>query len=365
MNIFKKVANFATNTLGKLGSVAAPIVTLFNPLAGAAVGATSSALNTIGNNNQQQANFDASMAFNAQQAQLNRDFNAQQAALTRNYNSPSNQMALLKQAGLNPILTNPSMSAATPATGSAASAPGAPTLTAPTSSDYISQMSVLEDYLAKKNQRKADEKGREYTILTLDGNGNPIVDVFGINAYGARAENAVNNAAISTYGVEDAYIRNRMDVEQLDNLRYQNTLNKALKDVTIGLKGEELKQAIEKTKELIMSNEIGQSEKQLYDLYGIKSDDKNSVTTLVRLILRDPENANRVLDTLLDAVSRFGQHAFDRLDEGFDKVLSSFGTDIDSVRDLTSFTSPSQALINHVVKHLRKPRAQAKRERSK
>lgn len=365
MNFFKKVAKFAKGTVGALGSVAAPVVSFFNPKLGEMVGGVSDSLLTQNNNDQQQANFDASMAFNAQQAQLNRDFNAQQAALTRNYNSPSNQMALLKQAGLNPILTNPSMSAATPASGSAASSPSAPAFSVPSSTDYFSQLSAYEDYLAKKNQRKADEKRREYSILTLDGNGNPIVDVFGINAYGARAENAVNNVAISTYGVEDAYIRNRMDVEQLDNLRYQNTLNKALKDVTIGLKGEELKQAIEKTKELIMSNEIAQSEKQLYDLYGIKSDDKNSVTTLVRLILRDPENANRVLDTLLDAVSRFGQHAFDRLDEGFDKVLSSFGTDIDSVRDLTSFTSPSQALINHVVKHIRKPRAQAKRERSK
>lgn len=174
--------------------------------------------------------------FNAQEAQKSRAFNAQEAAKARDiarqwqledwqreteYNSPSNQLKLLQDAGINPLLFNTSVSNnGMPSFGSPSLASSSPASSSPVSAPSGGMLSVQNPSLIAAQVRQAEaqadkaEADAEATMKKLPGE---------IEIQGMTLKTGESNIRLNEANIDD--IKSRMKVAEatIRNLEQQTS----------------------------------------------------------------------------------------------------------------------------------------------
>lgn len=244
------------------------------------------------------------------------------------YNSPVAQMERLRAAGLNPDLIYGHGAAGLqggtvgdPGTGSAP-------VQAPANFDLLSNVGAgMQLELASKDLERKDQdieraklenedlrqdlaaKSKEYKNegdadfkFTLDGDGKFIT-----------VPTSANPPATNYWQEKRAMHRQQLNSMELDNDSKKHYLS-ILIDSEPWLRNMSLYQlknlqADVESKEI--ANKIANGELDLYERYGINKDDKNAVTSLLRIALRDPDAFSRILDGLIDAFGRTGKHSIE------------------------------------------------------
>lgn len=123
------------------------------------------------------AEAEKSRLFNAEEAEKSRQFNAEEADKARNlsrqwqledweretaYNSPANQLKLMKQAGLNPLLFNESVAnTSTPSANSPLAASSSPASSSPASAGSGGQLSIVNPPLMAAQTRLANAEAEK------------------------------------------------------------------------------------------------------------------------------------------------------------------------------------------------------------
>lgn len=290
----------------------------------------------------QSAESDKAAAFNAEQALLsfNRsaDFEREMFEREAHYNSPANQLRLMREAGLNPNLFSPSLSSAS---GGAASSPAA-TASAPGGSaassagivpmqspnldlNFVTSLAAGEQLRRLKlenrdleNQIIAKEKPISYEVVDFDDNGLPVIDVVGTTPYREQALQ-------SMYGnrkLEDEHLQSYYNLQQIrDNL----DILRASKEALSLIPEQQYKSLLQDVKSKMLNNTLLQDEVELQQKYGISSKDSNGLTTLFRVMLRDPDNASRIIDALYLGLDRGVNHVIDKLIGAFEDIPSIVG----------------------------------------
>lgn len=239
------------------------------------------------------------------------DFNVNMWRQTNEYNAPSNQLQLLRDAGINPAMYDFGSG------GSQASELTAASGDVPYNSDIgqysdpaekVLQTLTFDAQIAKlRNEIKYQQLlNRDYEML--------------VNAHGMELmrpgdpfyEDSQDGVVVYSDRPRNYYERQMLD--QRDD-RIDVFLNRALRkdeyEVYHDTKGilkqmsrKQLRNLEEELRSKILNNSLTEEDVNLMQKYGISSRDQNEWTALIRATLRNPDAVYNIIDRLIDAGSR-------------------------------------------------------------
>lgn len=320
----------------------------------------------------------ANNAFNAEQAQLNRDFQSKESEIARNFNaseaeksrnvqmaferemfdkenawnSPGHQLSMLVNSGINPNLLNPSLSSAAgasqPSASASASAPGgsqasaagsigmqSPILSNPDfnfGSNVLALESLKQDVKAKKlaneeKQRDLDSKKKLLPFMHVANDDSGVISYYDDDGfhYEMEIEPPVD------YWTEERY-KHRGDMAKLRNevqkqsLEYEILLETA--SILKKIPSKQYDSLLEDIRQKRANNSLLESDVDMLHKYGISPHDSDGWQTLIKMALRDSSSFDRVLSALVSAFSSTfkGMSNFwsDSADDIFNKLKPYF-----------------------------------------
>lgn len=256
---------------------------------------------------------------NKELMKMQNDFNVNMWEKQNAYNSPSNQLQLLKQAGVNPAVSDffgGSGSTAAEVTSATAEAPynsqigeyykdmiKDPTqeiIQALTADAQISKLRTEIQYQKLLNRDFTNQLNAREELLpmpgdngfvTYDKDGNPVVTVSpGYNQY--QEQRASGRLDIGTKAIQQQLSADELEV-------YHDT-----KDVLKQLTRKQLESLQQDIREKIANNTLLEEDVKLMKKYGISSKDQNEWVTLIRASLRNPEAISHIIDALVGATGK-------------------------------------------------------------
>lgn len=256
---------------------------------------------------------------NKELMKMQNDFNVNMWEKQNSYNSPSNQLQLLKQAGVNPAVSDffgGSGSTAAEVTSATAEAPynsqigeyykdmiKDPTqeiIQALTADAQISKLRTEIQYQKLLNRDFTNQLNAREELLpmpgdngyvTYDKEGNPVVTVSpGYNQY--QEQRASGRLDIGTKAIQQQLSADELEV-------YHDT-----KDVLKKLTRKQLESLQQDIREKIANNTLLEEDVKLMKKYGISSKDQNEWVTLIRASLRNPDAISHIIDALVGATGK-------------------------------------------------------------
>lgn len=256
---------------------------------------------------------------NKELMKMQNDFNVNMWNKQNAYNSPSHQLQMLKQAGVNPAVSDffgGSGSTAAEVTSATAEAPynsqigeyykdmiKDPTqqiIQALTADAQISKLRTEIQYQKLLNRDFTNQLNAREELLPMPGDygqvmfdkdGNPVVTVTpGYNQY-------QENRASGRLDIGSKAIQQQL---QADELEVYHDTKGILKELT-RKQLESLKQDI---REKIANNTLLEEDVKLMKKYGISSKDQNEWVTLIRASLRNPDAISHIIDALVGATGK-------------------------------------------------------------
>lgn len=256
---------------------------------------------------------------NKELMKMQNDFNVNMWQKQNAYNSPSNQLQLLKQAGVNPAVSDffgGSGSTAAEVTSASADVPynsqigeyykdmiKDPTqqiIQALTADAQISKLRTEIQYQKLLNRDFTNQLNAREELLpmpgdngyvTYDKDGNPVVTVSpGYNQY--QEQRASGRLDIGTKAIQQQLSADELEV-------YHDT-----KDVLKKLTRKQLESLQQDIREKISNNTLLEEDVKLMKKYGISSKDQNEWVTLIRASLRNPDAISHIIDALVGATGK-------------------------------------------------------------
>lgn len=255
---------------------------------------------------------------------LQNDYNVRMWNMANEYNSPSHQMQLLKDAGINPLMYD--FASGGGQASEVTSAPG----TAPYNTrqqdidpseriirqlstdatiqklrtDITYQKMLNEDYSLRL---AAARKGLPMPLVDeaddyeVDEFGNPIVTVRSPRLYNKYEE----ERALSRLGIGDAAIMQQLHADEAEV--YRDT-----KDLLKKMPAEQLANLRQDIRSKILDNSLKAEDVKMMQQYGISSRDSNEWVTLIKASLRNPSAVYNIIDALLNAAAISGGSLIER-----------------------------------------------------
>lgn len=290
--------------------------------------------------------------FNAEQADINRQFQSFEADKARQfqsqenlamlqrsqdferemfdkenaYNSPANQLKLLREAGLNPNLMNPSLSSASASSqpsssvsavapsGSSASSGGVPSAPAINNPDVAFRRNMLEESLLRQQEKQLElaNRDKENEIEAKERQYHNIYEDIDseLNLHYLSDDGSIS---VNSYAPTDWYLETyrSMPREQLRSVitdNYRKSLEYRMfsenYDVLKDMDSKRLELLKQQVNSAIQNNTLLSKEVELMKEFGISPNDKDGFVSLLKMALRSPDSFNNVLDALLSAISR-------------------------------------------------------------
>lgn len=256
---------------------------------------------------------------NKELMKMQNDFNVNMWQKQNAYNSPSNQLQLLKQAGVNPAVSDffgGSGSTAAEVTSAPAEVPynsqigeyykdmiKDPTqqiIQALTADAQISKLRTEIQYQKLLNRDFTNQLNAREELLpmpgdngyvTYDKEGNPVVTVTpGYNQY--QEQRASGRLDIGSKALQQQLSADELEV-------YHDT-----KDVLKKLTRKQLESLNQDIREKIANNTLLEEDVKLMKKYGISSKDQNEWVTLIRASLRNPDAISHIIDALVGAAGK-------------------------------------------------------------
>lgn len=322
MGFLSDIGSFLGDAAKGVGSV----LSLSNPVLGASIGAGGSILSSQSSrldqkdlNAQNLAFAREQMQYQSEEADKARSWQEKMWNEQNRYNSPSNQLKLMREAGINPNLFDTSVIGASSAGSSPSpSSIGAPSLVNPSMSSKMSsitsalELSIQQEDLRRKqlenrdleNEIKAREElhnGDIYVLDTRDGLTFSVETSPDMNYYQFMTKEQRNRVKNQDYEL-------RKQTYSLRDLQIMSDILKENQDIISRMDVHKLLQLQEDVRSKKLNNSVLEDEVKLLKEYGISSRDSNSFVTLIRSALRNPDGLSKALDALIDASLRTGQH---------------------------------------------------------
>lgn len=271
---------------------------------------------------------------NMQLMRLQNQFNVQMWHRQNEYNSPSHQLKMLQDAGVNPAVSDffgGSGSTASEVTSAPAEAPYNsqigdlvqainPTdkvIQALTSEAQIQKLRTDIVYQKLLNRDFQNELSAREELLPqplssdeveYDSNGNPIITVRpGYNSYQEnRAQRRMN---LGTSGIEQQLRSDELEVYQ------------ASKPFLKQMSDWQLRNLKEDLNKKLLDNSLLEEDVRMMKKYGITSRDQSGWTTLLRAMLHNPDSVNNILDRLIEGV---GKTIPNVLDQNYRPIINMY-----------------------------------------
>lgn len=250
---------------------------------------------------------------NKELMKMQNDFNVNMWNMQNAYNAPSNQLQLLKQAGVNPAVSDffgGSGSTAAEVTSATADVPynsqigeyykdmiKDPTqqiIQALTADAQIEKLRTEIQYQKLLNRDFQNQLSAKEIPFEFGDEGNPEDYLWARNGY-IFSEHRKHQR--ETYETRESRIRSRLSEDEYEV--YDDTKN-ILKDLSRN-QLESLKQDI---REKIANNTLLDEDVKLMKKYGISSKDQNEWVTLIRASLRNPDAISHIIDALVGATGK-------------------------------------------------------------
>lgn len=254
---------------------------------------------------------------NLQMMKAQNDFNVNMWNRTNEYNAPSNQMKLLKEAGINPAVfdANGGTAAASEVTAASADVPTntqigelykgldpSDKVIQALSTDYQIQKLRTDIQYQKllnrdfQNELSAREELMETPLsdhdIEYDHNGNPIVTVTpGYNSY--QENRAMRRLQIGSEGY-----RQQLQADELEVYEAGMPFLKKMPQQQLMHLAEDIKAAA-------LNNSLLQEDVELMRKYGISPHDKDGWQSFLKAILRNPDAITNVIDQFLPSPQAF------------------------------------------------------------
>lgn len=283
-----------------------------------------SLLSSLGSSSASREAEERSWRRNLQLMKMQNDFNVAMWHRTNEYNSPSNQMQLLKDAGINPLMYDFASggSQASEVTAASGSAPyNQSEANIDPSERIIRQLSVdaqiqklrtdityqkmlNEDYRLRLDAAREGlpMPGDEGTDVTYDQDGYPVVTVRPVSMYNKYQE----DRAMSRLGIIDAAILQQLHADEADVYR-------STKEILKEMPAKQLSSLREDIRQKILDNSLLEEDVSMMKKYGITSRDQNEWVSLIRASLRNPDAVYNIIDALLNAASASGGKLVDKV----------------------------------------------------
>lgn len=259
---------------------------------------------------------DRAWARNLQLMKSQNDFNINMWNATNRYNSPSNQMRLLKEAGINPALfdANGGNSSASEVTAASADVPNnsqigqlyqsldpSDKVISALQTDYqIQKLRTDIQYQKLLNRDFQNELNAREELLVpplndtssdnwhYDEDGNIVVDVINSHGYNSYQENrAQRRMNLGTSGIEQELRSEELEVYQAGK--------QFLKDMP-RWQLQQLKTAIQTA---TLNNTLLQEDVKLMKEFGISPNDRDGWQSFLKAVLRNPDSVGNLFDHLL------------------------------------------------------------------
>lgn len=257
---------------------------------------------------------------NKELMKMQNDFNVNMWQKQNAYNSPSNQLQLLKQAGVNPAVSDffgGSGSTAAEVTSATAEAPynsqigeyykdmiKDPTdkiIQALTADAQISKLRTEIQYQKLLNRDFTNQLNAREELMpmpgdsgdvTYDENGWPVLTINnrGYNWY--QENRASGRLDIGTKAIQQQLSADELEV-------YHDT-----KGILKELSRKQLESLKQDIREKIANNTLLEEDVKLMKKYGISSKDQNEWVTLIRASLRNPDAISHIIDALVGATGK-------------------------------------------------------------
>lgn len=258
---------------------------------------------------------------------LQNDFNIDMWNRANVYNSPSNQIRLLRDAGINPAVfdANSANSTASEVVSADADVPYN-TQSAELFTPVSQTLSALyqEAQISKlRNEIKYQDMVNEDFKMLLDSHKMELMRYE--EPHDAVVDSAGNPVIVSLSSAPRNYYQRKMLDERDD--RQDVLLNRRQRREEFAvysanapflkrMSEQQLKGLIEDLRAKVATNTLLEEDVQMMKKYGISSRDTNQWTTLLRATLRNPDAVYNVIERLIDSGSRAGSRLFDRILKG-------------------------------------------------
>lgn len=256
---------------------------------------------------------DRSWARNLQLMKSQNDFNINMWNAANRYNSPSNQMRLLKEAGINPALFDANGGNSTASEVTAASAdvptnsqigqlyqsldPSDKVISALQTDYQIQKLRTDIQYQKLLNRDFQNELSAREELLTpplsseeveYDSNGNPILTVRpGYNSYQEnRAQRRMN---LGTSGYEQQLKADELEVYEAGMPFFKK------------MPEQQLRQLVTSIKTAALNNTLLSEDVKLMKEFGISPNDRDGWQSFLKAVLRNPDALGNVVDHLFGA----------------------------------------------------------------
>lgn len=264
---------------------------------------------------------DRSFQRNVQLMKMQNDFNVNMWNRTNAYNSPSNQVKLLRDAGINPAMVTPGTSQASEVTSASASVPYNQDAASPLRDAATSALSALqtEAQLSKlrneiKYQKMVNEDYELRLAAAKEGKALPFDDIPSPDSSDVieykNGEGNIPNVTVSAPRKYNEYQEDReMKRRNLLAQDLRNKLSKEEYDVYLTTKKDlkkiphqQLRQLEESVKRAVSENTILENDVKIAKQFGINPND-DGWKSLVKIALRDPDAFSRIIDALVGSAT--------------------------------------------------------------
>lgn len=249
---------------------------------------------------------------NIQLMKAQNDFNVNMWHKSNEYNAPSNQMKLLKEAGINPAVfdANGGTSAASEVTAASADVPTntqigdlykgldpSDKVIQALSTDYqIQKLRTDIQYQKLLNRDFQNELQSKEALFDYDENGNLLDD------YGHTSNKYFNDRLISDKGAAAAlhgqHLVNRMSANEAEVYEAGMPFLKQMPQ-------QQLRSLLQDIQTAALNNTLLQEDVKLMRKYGISPHDKDGWQSFLKAVLRNPDAINNVIDQFLPSPEAF------------------------------------------------------------
>lgn len=249
---------------------------------------------------------DRAWARNLQLMKSQNDFNINMWNATNRYNSPSNQMRLLKEAGINPALfdANGGNSAASEVTAASGDVPNnsqigqlyqsldpSDKVISALQTDYqIQKLRTDIQYQKLLNRDFQNELQSKEALFDYDENGNLLDD------YGHTSNKYFNDRLISDKGAAAAlhgqHLVNRMSANEAEVYEAGMPFFKKMPE-------QQLRQLVTSIQTAALNNTLLSEDVKLMKEFGISPNDRDGWQSFLKAVLRNPDALGNVVDHLL------------------------------------------------------------------
>lgn len=255
---------------------------------------------------------------------LQNDWNVDMWNKTNQYNSPSNQLRLLAEAGLNPNLlggsgANPTASAPTSASGSAPFDAAAGDRALQRSNSLLATLQTDAQIAKLRNEIKYQDMVNDDYRLLLDAHREerelPWTDADGYDNARQNPDGFLDvvNRKYNYYQEQRESERQDYRRKRVDNTRQERELETYIysQPWLKKMPQRQLESLIKDIKTKDLNNQLLSNDVEMLKKYGISSKDSNAFTALLRAAVKDPDNVSRILNNLLKASFGVGRTLID------------------------------------------------------